>query len=118
MFDKANQFVKNFPAKKSQDVNFALEPFVVNLMDHCGTKYLKVTIQLEISDTKLTEKVKKNKTPQIRDAIIAILTNKISDELITSEGKLFLKDEIKQNMNLIFDENTVKNVYFTEFIIQ
>jgi flagellar FliL protein len=103
--------------KEEHGVNFALEPFVVNVIDPSGTKYLKVSIQLELSDAKYTEKAK-NKTPQLRDAIITLLTNKTSDELITSEGKLLLKDEIKQRCEQILGEGTVKNVFLTDFVMQ
>ncbi len=117
LLGKGTQHTKSSTAKESKGVNFSLEPFVVNLMDQGGTKYLKVTIQLELSDVKLTEQAK-NKTPQIRDAIITLLTNKTSDELITPEGKLILKDEIKQRVSQILGENTVTNVYLTDFVMQ
>jgi flagellar FliL protein len=114
-FSKGGQQGKE--AKEVNGVNFALEPFVVNVIDPSGTKYLKVSIQLELSDAKYTEKAK-NKTPQLRDAIITLLTNKTSDELITSEGKLLLKDEIKQRCEQILGEGTVKNVFLTDFVMQ
>jgi len=114
---KSTQQGKSSTPKESHGVNFALEPFVVNLMDQSGTKYLKVSVQLELSDAKLTEQAK-NRTPQIRDAIITLLTNKTSDELITPEGKLLLKDEIKQRANQILGEGAVTNVYLTDFVMQ
>ncbi|HQA04468.1 MAG TPA: flagellar basal body-associated FliL family protein [Thermodesulfovibrio thiophilus] len=104
-------------SKNAITVNFALEPFVVNLMDQSGSKYLKVSIQIELSDARLLESAK-NKTPQIRDIIITLLTNKTSDELITPEGKLLLKDEIKQRINQILGDNSVVNVYLTDFVMQ
>ncbi|MCX7724520.1 MAG: flagellar basal body-associated FliL family protein [Thermodesulfovibrio sp.] len=120
LIGKAAQQDKAFTTKNSkevQGVNFALEPFVVNLMDQGGSKYLKVSVQIELSNAKLLEQAK-NKTPQIRDAIITLLTNKTSDELITPEGKLLLKDEIKQRVTQILGEGTVINVYLTDFVMQ
>lgn len=104
-------------ATKAEGVNFALEPFVVNLMDQGGTKYLKVSVQLELAKPELTEKAKM-KTAQLRDAIITVITNKTSDELIAPEGKLLLKDEIKQRANQILGEGSVINVYLTDFVMQ
>lgn len=103
--------------KEASGVNFSFEPFVVNLMDSAGTKYLKVSIQIELSDAKLMEKAK-SRTPQLRDAIITLITNKTSEELITAEGKIMLKDEIKQRANQILGEGTVLNVYLTDFVMQ
>ncbi len=113
--DKKGTVTKD--SKNAITVNFALEPFVVNLMDQSGSKYLKVSIQIELSDARLLESAK-NKTPQVRDIIITLLTNKTSDELITPEGKLLLKDEIKQRINQILGDNSVVNVYLTDFVMQ
>jgi flagellar FliL protein len=60
----------------------------------------------------------KTKTPQIRDAIITLLTSKTSDALISPEGKLQLKDEINIRINQVLGENSVKNVYLTDFVMQ
>lgn len=103
--------------KEATGVNFSFEPFVVNLMDSGGTKYLKVSIQIELADSKLVEKAKA-RTPQLRDAVITLLSMKTSEELISSEGKIILKDEIKQRANQILGEGSVLNVYLTDFVMQ
>ena len=96
---------------------FALDPFVVNLGDQGATKFLKVSMQLELSSPAILESAK-GKTPQIRDAVINLLTSKTSDSLMSPEGKLQLKDEINMMANQILGNNTVKNVYLTEFVMQ
>ncbi|MEJ5226363.1 flagellar basal body-associated FliL family protein [Thermodesulfovibrio sp.] len=120
LFSKGDDKDKAKTAKQTnvaQGVNFPLEPFVVNLMDQGGTKYLKVTVQIELADAKLMDTAKA-RTPQLRDAVITLLTNKTSEELITPEGKLMLKDEIKQRANQILGEGNVINVYLTDFVMQ
>lgn len=93
----------------------SLDPFVVNLMDsYSPLKYLKVVIQIETNNQNLIE-VKK---PNLRDAIIFVLTRKTAEELITQEGKLYLKDEIKEAVNKTVGENIISSVYFTEFVLQ
>lgn len=103
--------------KVEEGVTFALEPFVVNLSDPTGTRFLKVSLQLELAGPSVMEKAK-TKTPQIRDAIITLLTSKTSDALISPEGKLQLKDEINIRINQVLGENSVKNVYLTDFVMQ
>ncbi len=103
--------------KKDESVMLALDPFVVNLSDQGATKFLKVSMQLELSSPAILESAK-GKTPQIRDAIINLLTSKTSDSLMSPEGKLQLKDEINMMANQILGNNTVKNVYLTEFVMQ
>ena len=103
--------------KAEEGVMFSLEPFVVNLNDAGGPKFLKVSIQLELSSPALMEKAKQ-KTPQLRDAIITLLTSKTSESLYMPEGKLQLKDEINARMNQALGANSVKNVYLTDFVMQ
>lgn len=103
--------------KKDESVMLALDPFVVNLNDPGATKFLKVSMQIELSGPAILE-IAKGKTPQIRDAIINLLTSKTSDALMSPEGKLQLKDEINLMANQILGNNTVKNVYLTEFVMQ
>ena len=113
----SNKAQKAEETKAAEGVTFALEPFVVNLSDPTGTRFLKVSLQLELAGTAVMEKAKE-KTPQIRDAIITLLTSKTSDALISPEGRLQLKDEINIRINQVLGENSVKNVYLTDFVMQ
>ncbi|MFO0752725.1 MAG: flagellar basal body-associated protein FliL [Thermodesulfovibrionales bacterium] len=103
--------------KKEEGVMVALDPFVVNLSDNNGNRFLKVTMQLEVAGPAIMEKAK-NKTPQLRDAVITLLTSKTSDALVSPEGKLQLKDEVNIMANQILGSNSVKNVYLTDFVMQ
>ncbi len=102
---------------KEESSMFALDPFVVNLGDQGASKFLKVSMQLELANQAAMESAKV-KTPQLRDAVINLLTSKTSDTLMSAEGKLQLKDEINMMANQILGNNTVKNVYLTEFVMQ
>jgi flagellar FliL protein len=117
VFSKSGDKPKKEGAKVEEGVTFALDPFVVNLSDPTGTRFLKVSLQLELAGPAVSEKAK-TKTPQMRDAIISLLTSKTSDALISPEGKLQLKDEINLRVNQILGENSVKNVYLTDFVMQ
>jgi flagellar FliL protein len=108
---------KKADAKGVDGVMFSLEPFVVNLSDPGGPKFLKVSIQLELANAPLVDRAKA-KAPQIRDSIITLLTSKSSESLFPPEGKLQLKDEINARMNQILGAGNVKNVYLTDFVMQ
>lgn len=62
----------------------------------------------------------KAKEPQIRDAVIKVLSSKKAEDVLTPEGKETLKEELVEAINesVGFDEPPVTNVYFTEFIVQ
>lgn len=104
--------------KKTEPENttlIAVDPFVVNLSDY--GKYLKMTMQLELSD-KSYEGLVKQKIPGIRDAVITLLSGKSSDSISGPEGKLQLKDEILLRANQVIGKDVFKNLYFTEFVMQ
>ena len=113
--DKAQK--KGGVTAKEESAMFSLDPFIVNLNDQGATRFLKVVMQLELSNKAALETAKA-KTPQMRDAIISMLSNHTSADLMLPEGKLQLKDEINLMANQILGNNTVKNVYFTDFVMQ
>ena len=95
---------------------FSLDPFIVNLQDDTGVRYLKVAISLEIDG--VTEEDIKSKKPQIRDSLIILLSSKHYSEVGTVQGKYELRDEIASRVSQILAKGKVKGVYFTEFVIQ
>ncbi|WP_120945040.1 MULTISPECIES: flagellar basal body-associated protein FliL [Helicobacter] len=92
-------------------------PFVVNLISQNGRRYLKASISLELNDPKLLEEVKVKETA-IKDTIIEILSSKSMEEISTLKGKNKLKEEIRSNLNSFLIDGFVKNVFFTDFVIQ
>jgi flagellar FliL protein len=95
----------------------ALDPFVLNLADR--GRYLKVTIQFEVSDMSLQAAVK-SKNPQLRDTIITLVSSKSLNSISSPEGKFQLKDEVLFRANQIMgmEKDVFKNLYFTEFVMQ
>ncbi len=83
MFNKPKDDEKTDAAGKKEEKRtmgsiFPLDPFVVNLTDQGANKFLKISVQLELSGTMMQEKAK-GKVPQLRDAVISLLTSKSSD---------------------------------------
>ena len=96
---------------------YPLDPFVVNLVSTNADRYLKCKIDLELDSPDLQKEIDK-KLPAIRDLIIQILSSKSVEEIQTAKGKQKLKEEIKRKINEILTTGEIKNVYFTEFVIQ
>jgi flagellar FliL protein len=93
-----------------------LDTFVANLADEDGRRYLKATIQVEFlheTPGTFTERL-----PQIRDLLLTLLSSKTFAEVRTTEGKQQLREEVITRLNRVLDEDAVKAVYFTEFIVQ
>jgi len=95
----------------------ALEPFIVNLNDEQGSRYLKAVMQLEVSDPAVDQEIT-DKTPQIRDEILMLLSNKSYDDVATVSGKRILKREIIGSVNRFLKTGQVTQVYFSEFVVQ
>jgi flagellar FliL protein len=57
---------------------------------------------------------------QIKDAVLRILSSKKAEDVLTSEGKERLKEELIEGLNeaVALEEPPVTAVFFTEFIIQ
>lgn len=94
-----------------------LDSFIVNLSDQGRTRYLKVTVQLELDKQETIDQVK-SKTPQIRDALIILLSSKSIEEIATSEGKYQLRDEIVARVKQFAGKGAVVAAYFTDFVVQ
>ncbi len=104
--------------KKEGQVKTALvpvDPFVVNLTEH--GRYLKVTLQLELADV-AQQPVVTEKMPNIRDAMITLLSSKSAEAVSGPEGKLQLKDELLLRSNQAVGKDLFKNLFFTEFVMQ
>jgi flagellar protein FliL len=95
----------------------ALDPFIANLADEDGKRYLKATIQVEFFADKVPEEFSA-RTPQMRDLMLTLFTSKLFSEIRTPQGKAVLRDEIINRMNRTLNHDLVKAVYFTEFVVQ
>lgn len=96
---------------------YTMDPIIVNLADHDVPRYLKIRIEIEGRTPKAEEEVDR-RLPQIRDAIITILSSKTFKDIYDREGKVRLKKEIVQRANQLLGEDKIKEVYFTEFVMQ
>jgi len=96
---------------------YPLDPFTVNLVSSNADRYLKCKIDFELDSPALQKEIDK-KLPAIRDMIISILSSKSIEEIQTAQGKQKLKDEIKRKVNSFLTTGEIRNVYFTEFVIQ
>lgn len=92
-----------------------MDAFILNLAD--PGRFLKLTLQMEV-DNPEDGKIIDEKKPQLRDAVITLISSKSADDIQTAEGKMRLKDELVLRANQVAGKPVVKNIYFTEFIMQ
>jgi flagellar FliL protein len=97
---------------------YTMDKFTVNLAGEP-----KRTIRLEVNLEMLgkegfEEIVDTDNRAKARDRIVRILNDNTFNELETIQGKLFLKDRIATDINALLDKGIVKDVYFSEFVVQ
>lgn len=107
--------VLDLPKEKEKAFLIQLDPFILNLSE--PGRFVKLTIHLEVKNEKIQQYVN-DRMPKIRDSIITLVSSKSADILSTPEGKFQLKDELLLRVNQAIEKDLVKNIYFTEFVIQ
>ena len=94
-----------------------MEAFIINIAETNGERYLKIVVQLEVSDPDVVKELEQLK-PRLRDSILDLLTPKTYKELMDLAGKQRLREEIAGRINNILQRGKVTKVYFTDFVIQ
>jgi len=103
----------------------SVDTFIVNLADPGGNRYLRVTMDLELVGKPADKSAGKTagdelakRMPQIRDAILMILSTKRYSDISTTEGKTALREEILNAVNGLLASSQISRIYFKEFVIQ
>ena len=113
--------------KAAPPVFLPLDNFIVNLQTDNGDKYLQAGITLQVRSEEQISYYKAN-MPQLRSRILLLLSGKSAEELLTSEGKAKLEDELIKQVQEPYneeeptpkeaEERRILGVYFTSFMIQ
>jgi flagellar FliL protein len=98
----------------------SLEPFVVNLADQGGTRFLRVSVRLIVGSLEEAERVQKNEVALLRarSAILELLTQQTAERLVTAAGKSALKQAIAARLAAVLEGITVVDVLFSDFVVQ
>jgi len=94
-----------------------LAPFIVNLLDNDGKRYLRTKIELEVENNNIKRELEQ-RTPQLRDSILLLLTSKSFEDISSPEGKIQLRNELILRINKVLQRGAIQALYFTEFVVQ
>jgi flagellar protein FliL len=97
-----------------------MDPFVVNLADPGGQRYVRVSMRLLTYNEEQALEIKENAVDKakLRAAILELLSMQTSDGLVTPDGKNELKKVIAERASHAVHELKVTDVLFVEFIVQ
>lgn len=118
--DKKSGSIKN-SLPKDEDVKkiIELQPFIVNLADENEARYLRLTVSLGVGGAEGgEEKPDQLFITRVRNAMLAVLSEKKSEEILTVEGKTKLRKELLKAAQAASEEPHVEAIYITDFIVQ
>lgn len=106
----------------------AINDLVLNITNAKGReKLMKLSFHLKSTEPSIEAIVEEYK-PEIVDAVIAQISSRSSEELLTVGGKALLKEELMEDINNILNEvtsdnedikrNNIQNILFTTFVIK
>jgi len=84
--------------------------------------YLQIEIKMKVADEKVAERISQ-RVPEIRNALILLMSSKSAEDLKSVEDKQRLAAEMAAAINKVIssdkpDINGVQGVFFTSFILQ
>lgn len=94
-----------------------IDEFIVNIISGDAAHYVKASLTIELTNPEVKTEADK-RMPQMRDAILLLVGNKTYEELQDLQGKKQLKAEIISKINSFLKSGKVKDVYFTNFVVQ
>lgn len=93
---------------------FPLETFVVNLS---GGGFIRVQMQLEFQKRDVPQRFYPRIVP-VRDGIINLLSARTRETMLSANGREALKADVKNFVNETLKKEDLRNVYFTQFVVQ
>mgnify|MGYP005811120099 CR=1 FL=1 len=94
-----------------------LADFVVHLRDADADRYARVSFELELRDEKAKEAVTA-RLPQIRDAFLAYLSDRTSEEFRGSEAIARIKAALAEKLGGLVPAAGARALYLTELVVQ
>jgi flagellar protein FliL len=97
-----------------------LDPFVVNLADPGGARFLRITVALLVPGEEAAKELAEDPVARmrVRSSIIEMLSQQTAARLTSAEGKVELKAAIAGRAAESAEHLKVVDVLFSEFIVQ
>jgi flagellar FliL protein len=98
-----------------------IDPLMVNFPPESSAKIIKISVSVLVKSESDVEALKKHE-PMIRNNLLMLISSVGADKARTIEGKKELQakmlNEIGNVMEKMTKKNPVKDVFFTEFVMQ
>ncbi|PKM11721.1 MAG: flagellar basal body protein FliL [Gammaproteobacteria bacterium HGW-Gammaproteobacteria-3] len=109
-------------APPAETFYFAInKPLIVNFSRSSALRLIQVSVAFLVEDANTLEDLKKHE-PMIRNNLLMLITAADPEALLTPEGKDKLKTDIYHEVVAVLEKmtgkKTVKEVFFTDFVMQ
>lgn len=116
--DQASLDVINKLAEETGGFIYTMDKFTVNLSGN-PKRTIRIEVNLDmLGKDGFEEVIDPDRRAIAKDKVLRILNQKTFADLETIQGKLQLKNAIALEVNSILNKGTVKDVYFTDFVVQ
>lgn len=100
-----------------QPVNYTLGELIVNPAGSNGQRFLVVELSLELRDEKHAELIDKNKE-KIKHNMLEVLSSRSVAQLNKFEEREILRNELAEITNDAIGVHSVRNLYYTRYVMQ
>lgn len=94
-----------------------LDNLVLNPAGSGGSRFLLMSVAIETTNAATVETFK-GRDAELRDIVLTALGPKTVDELTDIAKRELFKTEIQEAISAQFGKNTVKRLYFPQFVVQ
>jgi flagellar FliL protein len=96
---------------------FSIDNLVINPAGTQGTRFLIVTVALEMKDAGATPELTA-RDPEIRDLLLSLLSARTVEQLSDLGGKDALKEEIRVAIEKVLGPDKVVRVFIPQYVLQ
>ena len=122
--DKGQSGAKTTPEPKKEDDlgiefgdTYAMKTFNLNLGNALENRFVRMEVTLEYTGGEKQKKEIEKRLPQLRDAVIAVVSRKTREFLLAPDGKDALRKEILIRINRYMKQK-IEAVYITDILIE
>lgn len=103
--------------KEGKVAMFEVRDLVLNPADQGVTRFAKVSMVFETEDPKLIAEMEEREY-RVRDLLIRLIGRRSASELSNADVREELRAQILDELNSTVTDGGVRDVYFTDFVIQ
>ncbi len=97
-----------------------METFLANVADRSGERFARLELKLAVVPKEKVGEIENDPLlmARMRDRVLTLLTSKTFEELSDPMGKEGFRSEIRMRLSPLVEDGEIKEVLFSEFVVQ